>query len=111
MDDPDAAPDLGLAGLSPEFQAMLGGMAGHTASFAKILVRPLGCFVQWRVVFGWCLKWRGCLGLLGRMLLFVIIYCGWTTSGSKNVGVLSITPPICDYFFLFVLGLSIVSDV
>ena len=44
MDDPDAATDLGLAGLSPEFQAMLGGMAGHTASFAKILVRPFGVF-------------------------------------------------------------------
>ncbi|CAL1134627.1 unnamed protein product [Cladocopium goreaui] len=29
--------DPGLAGLSPEFQAMLGGLAGHTASFAKIL--------------------------------------------------------------------------
>lgn len=54
MDDPDAAPDLGLAGLSPEFQAMLGGMAGHTASFAKILVRPLGCFVTVAGYRFWC---------------------------------------------------------
>ncbi|CAE8624433.1 unnamed protein product, partial [Polarella glacialis] len=38
MDDDDGA-DLGLAGLSPEFQAMLGGMAGHTALFATILDR------------------------------------------------------------------------
>jgi len=37
--------DPGLAGLSPEFQAMLGGLAGHTASFAKIL-ETLG---KWRV--------------------------------------------------------------
>lgn len=29
--------DPGLAGLSPEFQAMLGGMAGHSASFAKLM--------------------------------------------------------------------------
>lgn len=38
MDDPDDT-DLGLAGLSPEFQAMIGGMAGHTAHFAKMLER------------------------------------------------------------------------
>mmetsp|Transcript_85892 Transcript_85892/g.152112 ORF Transcript_85892/g.152112 Transcript_85892/m.152112 type:complete len:382 (-) Transcript_85892:94-1239(-) len=35
----DSDDDPGLAGLSPEFQAMVGGMAGHTASFAKILER------------------------------------------------------------------------
>lgn len=38
MDDDDGE-DPGLAGLSPEFQAMVGGLAGHTASFAKILER------------------------------------------------------------------------
>jgi len=36
MDDQDDD-DPGLAGLSPEFQAMLGGLAGHTASFGKML--------------------------------------------------------------------------
>eukprot|EP00419_Tripos_fusus_P009978 CAMPEP_0172659436 /NCGR_PEP_ID=MMETSP1074-20121228/3429_1 /TAXON_ID=2916 /ORGANISM="Ceratium fusus, Strain PA161109" /LENGTH=345 /DNA_ID=CAMNT_0013474913 /DNA_START=53 /DNA_END=1091 /DNA_ORIENTATION=- len=36
MDEEDDT-DLGLAGLSPEFQAMVGGMAGHTAQFAKLL--------------------------------------------------------------------------
>lgn len=35
----DSDDDPGLAGLSPEFQAMVGGLAGHTASFAKILDR------------------------------------------------------------------------
>lgn len=35
----DDEPDRGLAGLSPEFQAMVGGLAGHTASFAKMLER------------------------------------------------------------------------
>ncbi|CAE7199092.1 PRMT6.1 [Symbiodinium natans] len=29
--------DPGLAGLSPEFQAMLGGLSGHMASFSKLL--------------------------------------------------------------------------
>uniref|UniRef100_A0A7S4R913 type I protein arginine methyltransferase n=1 Tax=Alexandrium monilatum TaxID=311494 RepID=A0A7S4R913_9DINO len=38
MDDDDGT-DPGLAGLSPEFQAMVGGLAGHTASFAKMLER------------------------------------------------------------------------
>mmetsp|Transcript_13745 Transcript_13745/g.18580 ORF Transcript_13745/g.18580 Transcript_13745/m.18580 type:complete len:378 (-) Transcript_13745:261-1394(-) len=38
MDDQDDT-DKGLAGLSPEFQAMVGGLAGHTASFAKVLER------------------------------------------------------------------------
>lgn len=37
MADDDDDADKGLAGLSPEFQAMVGGMAGHTASFAKLL--------------------------------------------------------------------------
>lgn len=36
MDDEDDT-DPGLAGLSPEFQAMVGGLAGHTAQFAKLL--------------------------------------------------------------------------
>jgi len=36
MDEEDDT-DPGLAGLSPEFQAMVGGMAGHTAQFAKLL--------------------------------------------------------------------------
>lgn len=36
MDDADDT-DPGLAGLSPEFQAMIGGMAGHTAQFQKLL--------------------------------------------------------------------------
>jgi len=31
--------DPGLAGLSPEFQAMVGGIAGHSASFAAVLDR------------------------------------------------------------------------
>mmetsp|Transcript_55294 Transcript_55294/g.103703 ORF Transcript_55294/g.103703 Transcript_55294/m.103703 type:complete len:369 (+) Transcript_55294:45-1151(+) len=35
--DPEDDSDPGLAGLSPEFQAMLGGLSGHTASFAKML--------------------------------------------------------------------------
>eukprot|EP00929_Paragymnodinium_shiwhaense_P089027 TRINITY_DN49292_c0_g1_i1.p1 TRINITY_DN49292_c0_g1~~TRINITY_DN49292_c0_g1_i1.p1 ORF type:complete len:380 (-),score=107.27 TRINITY_DN49292_c0_g1_i1:43-1182(-) len=39
MADFDDDDDPGLAGLSPEFQAMIGGMAGHTASFAKLLER------------------------------------------------------------------------
>eukprot|EP00428_Durinskia_dybowskii_P026908 CAMPEP_0170247290 /NCGR_PEP_ID=MMETSP0116_2-20130129/23433_1 /TAXON_ID=400756 /ORGANISM="Durinskia baltica, Strain CSIRO CS-38" /LENGTH=447 /DNA_ID=CAMNT_0010498169 /DNA_START=68 /DNA_END=1409 /DNA_ORIENTATION=+ len=38
MDDPDDT-DPGLAGLSPEFQAMIGGMAGHAAQFAAMLER------------------------------------------------------------------------
>lgn len=38
MDDDDTT-DPGLAGLSPEFQAMVGGLAGHAASFAKVLER------------------------------------------------------------------------
>lgn len=38
MDD-DSDDDPGLAGLSPEFQAMVGGLAGHTASFAKLIER------------------------------------------------------------------------
>lgn len=38
MDDEDDT-DPGLAGLSPEFQAMVGGLAGHTAQFAKLLER------------------------------------------------------------------------
>jgi len=38
MDDEDDR-DPGLAGLSPEFQAMVGGLAGHTASFAKLIER------------------------------------------------------------------------
>lgn len=37
MADDDEDCDRGLAGLSPEFQAMVGGLAGHTASFAKML--------------------------------------------------------------------------
>lgn len=37
--DNDEETDLGLAGLSPEFQAMVGGLAGHTASFAEVLER------------------------------------------------------------------------
>eukprot|EP00913_Durusdinium_trenchii_P014900 g13974.t1 len=36
MDGPDDS-DPGLAGLSPEFQAMLGGLSGHTAAFAQML--------------------------------------------------------------------------
>ena len=36
MDAADES-DPGLAGLSPEFQAMLGGMSGHMASFSKLL--------------------------------------------------------------------------
>jgi len=36
MDEPDET-DPGLAGLSAEFQAMVGGLEGHTASFAKLL--------------------------------------------------------------------------
>mmetsp|Transcript_58826 Transcript_58826/g.117705 ORF Transcript_58826/g.117705 Transcript_58826/m.117705 type:complete len:379 (+) Transcript_58826:77-1213(+) len=39
MADDDDGTDPGLAGLSPEFQAMVGGLAGHTASFAKVLER------------------------------------------------------------------------
>lgn len=38
MDDPDDT-DLGLAGLSPEFQAMIGGIEGHTAHFVKLIER------------------------------------------------------------------------
>jgi len=38
MDDEDDT-DPGLAGLSPEFQAMVGGLAGHTAQFAALLER------------------------------------------------------------------------
>ena len=37
MDD-----DPGLAGLSPEFQAMLGGLAGHTKAFAQLLEKRSG---------------------------------------------------------------------
>jgi len=37
--DIDDETDPGLAGLSPEFQAMVGGLAGHTASFAAVLER------------------------------------------------------------------------
>lgn len=37
MADDNDDTDAGLAGLSPEFQAMIGGMAGHTAHFAKLL--------------------------------------------------------------------------
>jgi len=40
MDDDDGT-DPGLAGLSPEFQAMVGGLAGHTAQFAKVLDRRM----------------------------------------------------------------------
>mmetsp|Transcript_42945 Transcript_42945/g.96810 ORF Transcript_42945/g.96810 Transcript_42945/m.96810 type:complete len:385 (+) Transcript_42945:76-1230(+) len=36
-EDDDDKPDPGLKGLSAEFQAMVGGLAGHTASFAKVL--------------------------------------------------------------------------
>jgi len=36
MDDTDDV-DVGLAGLSQEFQDMVGGLAGHTASFARLL--------------------------------------------------------------------------
>lgn len=38
MDNEDDT-DPGLTGLSPEFQAMVGGLAGHTASFAALLER------------------------------------------------------------------------
>jgi hypothetical protein len=55
--------DPGLAGLSPEFQAMLGGLAGHTASFAKILetlgkwrVFPTGKWILFQCFSG---KWMG----------------------------------------------------
>merc|ERR1712136_480706 len=37
MADDEDDTDPGLAGLSPEFQAMVGGLAGHTAMFAKVL--------------------------------------------------------------------------
>jgi len=39
MNDHDDGTDPGLAGLSPEFQKMIGGMAGHTATFQKLLER------------------------------------------------------------------------
>lgn len=38
MDHDDGA-DPGLAGLSPEFQAMVGGLSGHAASFSAVLER------------------------------------------------------------------------
>lgn len=41
MADDSDDEDKGLAGLSPEFQAMVGGLAGHTASFAQLLERRM----------------------------------------------------------------------
>eukprot|EP00928_Gymnodinium_smaydae_P087805 TRINITY_DN72001_c0_g1_i1.p1 TRINITY_DN72001_c0_g1~~TRINITY_DN72001_c0_g1_i1.p1 ORF type:complete len:380 (-),score=74.81 TRINITY_DN72001_c0_g1_i1:106-1245(-) len=48
MADNEDDTDPGLAGLSPEFQAMVGGLAGHTASFARTLERRVAASTRER---------------------------------------------------------------